>query len=373
MPDDSPPRDDTPDSEETELSGAGTLRALGGPVQALAFAGLGLLTLAFFYTLYAASAFFLPVVIALVLNFLLSPLVRSLHRLHIPIPLGAALVLVSLLGVTALALYHLSGPASSWVEQAPTALRQAEYNLRGLTESVGKVEEATEQLENLTGGDQDETVQVEQTTMSDALLSQTQQFAISAAVVFFLLYFLLASGDLFLRKLVHVLPMLRRKRIAVQIAHSIENDLSRYLFTYAMINTALGTVVGFGFYLLGLPDPVLWGLMVAVLNFVPYLGPLVGVSIIGIVAFVSFESTVRALAAPALYFTINALEGNLVTPLVMGRRLQLNPVAIFLSLTFWGWIWGLAGALLAVPLLVALKIICDNVATLAPLGEFLGR
>lgn len=374
MPDDSPPPDNTPDAEETELSGARTLRALGGPVQALAFAGLGLLTLAFFYTLYAASAFFLPVVIALVLNFLLSPLVRSLHRLRIPVPLGAALVLVGLLGVTVLALYHLSGPASSWIEQAPTALRQAEYKLRGLTESVEKVEEATRQLEDFTGeGGQEEVVQVEQTTMSDALLSQTQQFVISAAVVFFLLYFLLASGDLFLRKLVHVLPMLRRKRIAVQIAHRIEDDLSRYLFTYAMINTGLGTVVGFGFYLLGLPDPVLWGLMVAVLNFVPYLGPLVGVSIIGIVAFVSFESTAQALAAPALYFTINALEGNLITPLIMGRRLQLNPVAIFLSLTFWGWIWGLAGALLAVPLLVALKIVCDNVATLAPLGEFLGR
>ncbi len=346
--------------------------ALAAP-RLLAFSAFGLFVLAFFYALSAAAGFFMPVVIAFLLNFLLKPPVRALERLRVPVPLGAALVLLALAGSVALGLYYLSGPAAAWVEEAPGTLRQVEYELRGITASV---EEATQQVQALTSSEEGEaqrTVQVEHAAASSVLLNQTQAFLTGAVIVFFLLYFLLASGDLFLRKLVHVLPMLRRKRIAVEIVHGIENDLSTYLFTYTIINACLGTVVGFGLYLLGLPNPALWGLMVAALNFVPYLGPLGGVTIIGLVAFVSFESTAKALAAPALYFTINALEGNLITPLILGRPLRLNPVAIFLSLIFWSWIWGIAGALLAVPLLVTLKIVCDHVATLAPLGELLGR
>ena len=347
-----------------------------GP-SALSVATMGLLVLALFYTLYAAASFFLPVVIAVILNFLLTPVVRTLERFHVPTALGAALVVLGLLGALGYGLYSLSGPASAWAERAPQSLRQAERKLRGLRQSVEKVQEATEQVDEITsgndGGESQQQVQVGQPTMSEAILNQTQQALAGAAVMFFLLFFLLASGDLFLRKLVRVLPIFRQKLVAVRISHGIERDLSRYLFTMALINVGLGTVVGLALWLLGMPNPVLWGFMVGVLNFVPYLGPLVGVSIIGLVAFVSFDSTAHAVAAPALYFSINALEGNLITPLIMGRQLQLNPVAIFVSLFFWGWIWGVAGALLAVPMLVSLKIVCDNVITLRPLGEFIGR
>ncbi len=373
MPEKPAPSDPPPSGEPVDVRAAALEHASGGPLRILSLAAVGLFVLAACYALSVATALFMPVVIAFLLNFLLTPMVRALERLRVPVPLGAAFVLVGLVGAVALGLYYLSGPAAAWIEEVPDALRQVEYELRGLT---APVEEATQQVQNLAaggGGEETQTVQVERATLSTVLLSQTTQFLAGAVIVFFLLYFLLASGDLFLRKLVHVLPMFRRKRIAVQIVHGIEHDLSRYLFTYAIINAVLGTVVGFGLYLLGMPNPALWGLMVGVLNFMPYLGPLVGVTILGLVAFVSFESTAKALAAPALYFTINALEGNLVTPLVMGQQLRLNPVAIFLSLIFWGWLWGVAGALLAVPLLVTLKIVCDNVATMAPLAEFLGR
>ena len=342
----------------------------------LSVAAVGLFVLACFYTLYAAASFFLPIVIAVVLNFLLAPIMRVLERVHVPTALGAALVVLGLLGALGYGLYSLSGPASDWAERVPESLRQAERKLRGLQQSVERVQEATQQVDEITSGDDGEAqqqVQVGQPTMSETLLNQTQQMLAGAAVMFFLLFFLLASGDLFLRKLVRVLPIFRQKLVAVRISQGIERDLSRYLFTYSIINTALGTIVGTVLWLLGMPNPVLWGFMVGVLNFVPYLGPLVGVSIIGLVAFVSFDSTAHAIAAPTLYFSINALEGNLITPLIMGRRLQLNPVAIFISLFFWGWIWGVAGALLAVPLLVSLKIVCDNVITLRPLGEFIGQ
>ena len=341
-----------------------------------AVAVTGLFILALFYTLYAAAGFFMPVVVALLLNFLLSPIVRFFERLRIPAPLGAGLVLLGFIAVLGVGAYNLAGPASEWVERAPQSLRQAERKFRGIKASVEKVQAATQQVEAITGGgegaEREPTVEVRQATMTDAVLNQTQAALAGTAITFFLLYFLLASGDLFLRKLVHVLPLLRNKRIAVEIAHHIERDLSAYLLTVALINTVLGCVVAIGLYLIGMPNPILWGIVVGLLNFIPYLGPVIGVAIVGLVAFISFESPLHALAAPALYFTINAIEGNLVTPMIMGRRLTLNPVAIFVSLTFWGWIWGVVGALLAVPILVAFKIICDNIPPLAPIGEFLG-
>jgi predicted PurR-regulated permease PerM len=338
-----------------------------------------------FYTLYFASSLFLPVVIAVVLNMLFRPLVRGLKaRVGLPEPAGAAVVIVGVLGVFAFGLYEMSGPATQWAEQAPSYLRSAEAELRGLFEPLESVTEGAEAVGNL-GGDGGEAgpsgqqasetqpVEVQGRSAADVLLSQTRAFLVSAAVVFFLLYFLLASGDFFLRKLVRVVPLFRQKRVAVQIARSAESDLSTYLATYAVINAVLGTVVGTILYLLGMPSPVLWGVMVALLNFVPYLGAAVGVAVVALVAFVSIDPPSRALMAPLSYFIVNALEGNIVTPLVLGRRLQLNPVAIFISLTFWYWIWGFAGALLATPLLVMLKDVCDNVVTLRGLGEFIGR
>lgn len=353
-------------------------RLRGRSFRPLTVASTGLFALALFYTLYFAAGFFLPVVIAMMLNMLFRPVVRALRRVGLPDPLGAALVMLVLLGSVGYGLYALSGPAARWAERAPEYLRDAETELRGLFEPVQSVSESAAQVgEQIAGTDDAEgqppPVPVQQNSFSDVLLGQTRQFVVGAAITCFLLYFLLASGDFFLRKLVHVLPMLRRKRIAVRIARQAEHDLSTYLFTYTVINAVLGTVVGAVLYLLGMPNPVLWGVMVALLNFVPYLGAVTGVSIVALAALVSIDSPGRALAAPALYFLINALEGNVITPIIMGQRLRLNPVAIFISLTFWGWLWGVAGALLATPLLVSLKIVCDNVATLHPLGEFIGR
>ena len=351
-------------------------------VRTLTLACTGLLALAVFYTLYFASSLFLPIVIAVVLNMLFRPLVRGLRqRAGLPDPAGAAVVILVVLGIFAFGLYEVSGPASQWVEQAPRYLRSAEAELRGLFESLESVTKGAEAVGNIgnEGAEagaptpEPQPVQVQGRSAVDVLLSQTRAFLVSAAVVFFLLYFLLASGDLFLRKLVRVVPLFRQKRVAVQIARSAESDLSTYLATYTVINAVLGTVVGTILYLLGMPNPALWGVMVGLLNFVPYLGAAVGVSVVALVAFVSIEPMARALMAPLLYFIINALEGNLVTPMVLGRRLQLNPVAIFISLTFWYWIWGFAGALLATPLLVMLKVVCDNVVTLRALGEFIGR
>jgi predicted PurR-regulated permease PerM len=167
------------------------------------------------------------------------------------------------------------------------------------------------------------------------------------------------------------MPTLSDRKRAVSIAHEIESHISRYLLTVTLINTCLGLAVGTTVGLLGLRNPVMWGVVVAVLNFVPYLGALTGIICMTIGATLSFDSLSYALVFPAVYLLFSTLEGNFVTPWVMGRSLTLNPVIILLSLTFWGWMWGIAGVILAVPILAAFKIFCAHVKPMEPLAEFL--
>jgi predicted PurR-regulated permease PerM len=190
-------------------------------------------------------------------------------------------------------------------------------------------------------------------------------------VTLILLLFLLASGDMFYEKLVKSLPTLTDKKRGVRIARTVQREVSRYLLTISLINTGLGAVIAAGMLAIGMPNPVLWGVLAALLNFIPYLGSLLGIVLVGLVALVSFDAIWPALLAPLIYLACTAVEAQLVTPLVIGRRLEMNPVVIFLAIAFWGWLWGIVGALIAVPLLVILKVFADHVESLSAAGEFL--
>ena len=337
----------------------------------------GIFVLLALYTLYFARPFLLPIVVATILNFLLSPVVRGLQRLHVPQPLGAVLVILALLGIVGLGIERLSGPAAEWIRKTPEGVQRIETRIRGLRRPVEQVQEAAEkveeEVERLSGDGQTQEVKVQEGTLTGALLSRTQAFLGGAVVVLILLYFLLASGDFFLRKLVRVLPRLEDKRRAVEIARQTELHISTYLSTVTLINAVLGFAVGLVMWLVGMPNPALWGVLAGLLNYVPYLGSIVTAGVITIVSILTFEDLGRALVAPVLYFAINFLEGSFVTPMVLGRRLTLNPVVVFVGIVFWGWLWGIPGALLAVPLLAVFKILCDHIEPLSPLGEFLGR
>jgi predicted PurR-regulated permease PerM len=191
--------------------------------------------------------------------------------------------------------------------------------------------------------------------------------------VLILLYFLLGAGDLFLQKLIKVLPNLGDKRKAVQIARETESSISTYLLTAASVNVAEGLVVAGVMYLWGMPSPALWGALVAVLEFIPYLGALAMVVILGVAALTNFDSVGHAMLVPASFLLINVVQSNLVSPVLLGHRLALNPVALFIGLAFWFWIWGISGAFIAVPLLATFKIFCDHIESLASVGEFLGE
>jgi predicted PurR-regulated permease PerM len=191
--------------------------------------------------------------------------------------------------------------------------------------------------------------------------------------MFILLYFLLASGDLFLRKVIKFFPKLQEKKRIVRITREVEHHTSRYLYTVTVINFSMGMSIALGMYLIGMPNPLLWGVMAGFLVFLPYIGGLMGISIVTLVAFLTFDSIGRVLLAPAIYIGLEIIQGQLVTPMVLGLRFTLNPVAIFIWLIFWGWMWGIVGAMLAFPMLTIFKILCDHVRPLTPIGEFLGR
>ena len=336
----------------------------------------GLFAIAVLFALDVASAFFIPVILAHLLDRLLSPLVRSGKRIGLPVPLGAGLVILVFFGSLAVGAYYLAGPATEWVKSAPRKVQIAEYKLRGLTEPLAEVQKAANKVDEATETDKqgEETVTVRQEDSAGAMLmSQTLAVTSGLLITIFLLYFLLASGDLLLKKIVHMLPRFRHRRNAVTIIRSIERDLSRYLGMICLVNLGLGTAVAGAMYLIGMPNPILWGALAGVLNFIPYLGPVVNITVVGLVAVVSFDHVSHAILAPLAYILLNGTESSLVTPAVMGWRLQLNPVVIFIALTFWTWIWGIPGALLAVPILASIKITCDRIEVLKPIGELLGQ
>jgi predicted PurR-regulated permease PerM len=188
-----------------------------------------------------------------------------------------------------------------------------------------------------------------------------------------LLYLLLASGDLFLQKLVHVMPTLRDKKRAVEISHEIQQNISNYLFSISLINIGLGVAVSVGLYFMGVPNAAMWGMLVAILNFVPYFGPAVGVILLAAVGLLTFDTLWQGLLPAAWYLLLHLLETNLITPVLLGRRFTLNPVVVFVSLIFWTWLWGVPGALLSVPILVSVKVVCDRFPTLSTVSELLMR
>jgi predicted PurR-regulated permease PerM len=208
--------------------------------------------------------------------------------------------------------------------------------------------------------------------MGENLRAPTQEVVVGAGIMVLLLFFLLASGDLFLRKLVNILPNFHDKKLAVEISREIENNISRYLVTITLINICFGAAVGTCMYLLGLPNPPLWGVMAGLLHFIPFLGSLIGISIVTMVAAGTLDSLAMIVLVPAIYLGLNLIQEYLIVPIILGRRLLLNPVAVFLWLIFWGWLWGVPGALMAVPLLAVLKNVCDHVIQFSAVAEFIG-
>ncbi|HVY18636.1 MAG TPA: AI-2E family transporter [Bauldia sp.] len=344
---------------------------------AVNFSIVGTFIIALCAALYYARSFFLPLVLAILITMTFAPAVRALAHRGIPYAVSAVMLVVVLGGAIATTSTLLTGPVSQMIAETPVLVEKIRDRFDFLREPFRKLNEASRQVQALTSGNTDQPGEPERVVVQQesGLLGWAAGTAADFGTTFFatmiLALFLLASGTTLRSKLIRVLPDLSGKKRSLRVLRDIENEVSRYLLTIAAINAGLGLCIGLVMAILGLPNPLLWGIAGGLLNFIPYLGSLVGNLLATAVAIVTFPSLAEAALVPVSYLALQIIEGNFVTPFIVGRRLELNIVAILIFLSLTTWMWGIVGAIIGVPLLVVVKVFADNFPAIAPLAEFL--
>ena len=327
-----------------------------------------------FYTLYFTGEIFLPIIFAIILYLVLQPVMRVFIGWHLPKTISAIFVIFTLFGALGMLGFTLSTPAASWIAKAPDSLSRLESRLFFIKAPMAQLQSATKQVEKIAEGSPTDTpsVTVSGPGLAALLLSGTRSTLVGLGTTMILLFFLLVSGDLFLRRFVEILPTLSNKKQVVEIAREIERNISGYLATVSLMNLLVGVATGLATFLLGMSDPILWGTMAFLLNFVPILGPMCGIAILFLAGLLTFGTIWHSLLPAVCYLVIHIVEGETLTPMLLARRFVLNPVLVIVSLVFWYWMWGVPGALIAVPRLATVKLVCDRVRPLMALGHFLG-
>jgi predicted PurR-regulated permease PerM len=335
--------------------------------------------------------FFIPIALALCFHALLSPVVRGLERIKIPAPLGAAVVVLGSLALFVVGGWALTGPVGSWVDKAPESIATARAKLRTIGQPLDRLTDAasgvTDVPDSSAASDSSKAPAAPPpppppppppgagpavpSLFAQMLGKATSVISVLLAVLV-LLYLMLAAGNMLFRKLVKVVPDADDKRTASDVLHQTESIVARYLLITAVINVGQGIAVGLAMWAIGMPDPLIWGLLTFVLEFIPYLGGAVNVGLLLIGGFTAFTDGKVVLPA-AIYLVITTLQNNVVSPYAYGNRLKLNPLAVMICVLFWWFIWGIPGAFLAIPIAAWLKVLGDEVPRLKPLGELLGE
>src|SRR5581483_4554899 len=315
----------------------------------------------------------IPITAALLLDLALSPPVRFLARRHIPPAVGTVLILGLAVGGAAFGIYRIAPAARAWVKVAPARGKVAMRRLHAITAPVDQVAKVVDQLSVTTNQQSGPRTVIATPQTSSRLYGTTGEVVLGLGEIFVLLFALLSSGDFLLQKLVVVIKRKADREKAIAIARETESSISTYLFVFSAINVTEGAVVAGALAIIGMPSPLLWGAVVALAEFVPYLGPIAMVALFTVAGLSTFDNTLHALLVPGVYLAIDLLQAYVATPLLMSRRLRLNPVVIFVSLLLWGFLWSVPGILLAVPILATFRILCDHVESLAAVGAFLGE
>ena len=344
------------------------------------WATVGIFLLLLVAALAYARAFLTPILLAVFLALVFSPVRRAICRLGPSTGWAAAGIVGALCGVLLTVGTLLATPVVGWVADAPSIGARLEERVREVrTTLVGgpggvSIDEVVEDVKDAAAaadGADAPTVTVAGAGPTERLAALAPVVLVQTALVLVLLLFLLASGDMFYEKIVHVTPRFRDKRRAMRTAHAIERKLSRYLLTITMVNAGLGVAVGLAMWALGMPDPLLFGTLAWLLNYVPYVGAIVGTALVAAVGLLAFDGLWQALLPCLVYYGLTAVEGQLVTPWLVGRELRLNTVVVFVAIVFWAWLWSIVGMLIAVPVLVAIRTICEAIPGLEPVADFL--
>nr|WP_294914132.1 AI-2E family transporter [uncultured Neokomagataea sp.] len=341
-----------------------------------------LAVLAVFYSLYFTAPILLPFVFAIVLNLLmLAPMRFMTQKLHLPRHLAALLLIFAMFGLVGGVATTISVPAAGWLSRVPQALPALQQKMALLRGPIDALQSDYVRLSALFNGHH--SVRVLHTNSSlggdgalsrfgSSVLAGTRDFADGFFSMLLMLFFLMTEGDTLLRRVVEIMPTFAEKRRVVQMALQIERNVSVYLVTVTIMNVLVGVLNVLQCWLTGVPNPLLWGVLAFLLNYIPIIGPLTGMVVYFVVGLFSFSSVLHALIPPLIYLFVHILEGETITPMLLARRFTLNPVFVVGSLLFWDWMWGISGAILSVPMLAVFKIICDHIEVLAPFGHILG-
>ena len=318
--------------------------------------------------LHLAKPAVVPVLFAAFLAMLLSPAVAVLRRLRVPRAIAAAIVVISLVAIVGLGVNATWRPARDWLDTAPATMRTLERKLRPVTRFIAKVESVSEQAGHMTdpGPTKDVASPPATPTDSKSTVENTQDWLFAIATVLMVTYFLLAAGPSLLVQIENTRGAPALNARLLQLATTISGDLSRYFATVTLINLLLGIATTATMYWLGMPNPLLWGMVAFLLNYVPYAGSATTLVLLIVVAVVSFEGLGKAFAVAGCYLALATIEGQVLQPILVGRRLDVSPLVVFLSLWFGGWLWGVAGVALAVPLLVTAKALAMGIGGLEP-------
>lgn len=332
-----------------------------------------LVALATLCVAYFAADIVLPIVLALILKLLLQPGMRLLEKLNFPKSLAALVLILLVFGFIVGIGAGVSGPATEWASRLPDGIPRLQERLRFLNEPINTLRTFLHQVDGFMQGGAAASTNGGSVSgeVIATLFNRTTHFASSFFETILILFFLLVSGSTFLKRTVEIMPSFRDKRQIVELSQDVEQNISAYLVTITLMNAAVGIATAFAMWASGLGDPVLWGVVAFLLNYVPIMGPLVGVGIFLLAGLLVIDSLWMALLPAALYFFIHVIEGEVVTPMLLAKRFTLNPVLVIISLIFWFWMWGIPGAILAVPMLAITKIVCDGVRPLAAIGHFL--
>lgn len=351
-----------------------------------------LATLGTVYMLHWAKPVLIPLLLGLIFSYALAPLVDRLERLRLPRALGAAIVMLALLGGLCTTGWVLRDDAAEFIESLPAAAQKIRQSVRATRyqpeTAIDKVQKAATELERAAKESSTTKtvaasgvtrVQIErpQFNIGDYLLTSTPDMLSAvgqATIVLFISFFMLASGDNFRRKLVRLSgPTFARRKITVQTLDEITGQIQRYLRVQILISAIVGLATGLAYGALGLEHAAVWGILAMILNLIPYIGSLVVTGGSALAAFVQFGDLETGLLFGAVSLVLHTISGNLLTPWLTGRTSRINPLAVFVGVLVFGWLWGLWGLLLGTPVLLMVKSVCDRVDDLRPVGEILGR
>lgn len=334
-----------------------------------------LASLAVAYTLWATQELLLPVLLAMFFALIGNPIIRTLEKIHIPRFVGALAVLSSGLACAVLLGSLMAEPAGKLMREVPQELREIAPKLRAVVKPVQDAKKGAESIARVAGGEDVNAVRLVRTEVNDPFRSLTttpRMIASVLAVVLLTLFFMIYGANL-QRKVLALLPGRQQKKLTVDILQSMEREMSRYVLTITIINTLLGLAFAGMLVWLGLaiPEALMWGTLAALLNYAPYVGPLIGIMAMLLMGFVHFDTPLEALLPSAIYLLLHTLEGQFVTPILLGRRMALSPLVLILGLMVFGWLWGIIGLLLAVPLLACTKVVLERVDGLGPWARLL--